>query len=480
MRRTKIVATLGPATETPEQIAQLIEAGMDVARINLSHGTHSEHAARIAAVRQEAERAGRAVGLLMDLQGPKIRTGPLPDGKPVELNEGAEFTITTRQIPGSDREVRTDYAAFPRDVHPGDRILISDGLIELRVLHTTEEDVITEVVHGGELRPNQGINLPGVNISAPVLSDKDRKDLAFGLEQGVDYVGVSFVRRAMDVIAVRQTIRQHGKDTPIIVKLEKPEAVEALDDILRLTDGVMVARGDLGVELPPEQVPIVHKRIIEQANQRALPVITATQMLESMIHNARPTRAEVSDVANAVLDGSDAVMLSGETAIGQYPIEAVRMIARIAEEMDRERQRRLRHAAIPWLQMEGESVAEAIAAAVAAIVKSLPVRAVCVLTKTGSTARVVSHFHPNVPILGFTPFQDTYYQLSLLWGVTPIKTRFADTEEEYYRQVEHLLLARGDAAVGDTVVITGGHPIAQGGPTNFLKIMTISEPATGR
>lgn len=477
MRRTKIVVTLGPVTEAPERIAELIDAGMDVARLNLSHGTHAEHAARIAAVRQESERAGRAVGLLMDLQGPKIRTGPLPESQPVELRQGTRFTITNRPVPGSTEEVSTDYGAIADDLRPGDRVLISDGLIELRVVRTDDSDVITEVVHGGELRPNQGINLPGVNVSAPILNAKDHEDLAFGLQQGVDYIGVSFVRRAMDVIAVRQTIRQHGKNTPIIVKMEKPEAVQALGDILRLTDGVMVARGDLGVELSPEHVPIVQKRIIHEANRLALPVITATQMLESMIQNARPTRAEVSDVANAVLDGSDAVMLSGETAIGRYPIQAVRMITRIAEVMDVERQRILKRDAMPWSLLEGESVAEAIAAAVAAIVKSLPVRAVCVLTKTGSTARVVSHYRPGVPILGFTPFEDTYQQLSLMWGVTPIKTRFADTEDEYYRQLEHLLLARGDAAVGDTIVVTGGHPIAQGGQTNFLKIMVLSEPS---
>ena len=472
MRRTKIVATLGPSTSTPERIRELIAAGMDVARLNFSHGTHADHAANIAAVRSEAERAGRAVAVLQDLQGPKIRTGPLVGDQPVELRAGERFTITTARAPGDARRVSTTYAHLPRDVSPGERILVSDGLLELRVLETTDADIVTEVVEGGMLRPRQGINLPGVRVSAPALTEKDLSDLRFGLGQGVDYVALSFVRSAADVVRARGAISEAGKSTPVIAKLEKPEALEQLTAILKVSDGVMVARGDLGVEMPPERVPVAQKEIIAAANRAALPVITATQMLQSMIEEPQPTRAEVSDVANAILDGSDAVMLSGETAIGRYPVRAVQMMCRIAEAIE-EGELTDVSSMSPWGTGALSTTPQAIGAAVSAIVRSLPVKAICVLTKTGSSARLVSHYRPAVPILAFTPFEETYRQLSLIWGATPVRNALADDETTYYRQVQAHLLQRGLAEIGDTVVITGGHPIVQGGLTNFVKIMVL-------
>jgi pyruvate kinase len=476
-RRTKIVVTLGPATDGAERVRALIEAGMDVARLNMSHGTQEEHARRLATVRAEAERAGRPVGVLLDLQGPKMRTGPLAGGGPVELVEGRPFVITTRPLEGTAEGVSTTYAHLARDVSPGDRILLSDGLIELRVTRTTEMEVHGEVVHGGALREHQGINLPGVEISSPSVTDKDLADLEFGLAQGVDYVAISFVRRAEDVVRVKERVRAAGAAVPVITKLEKPEALEHLEAIVAASDGVMVARGDLGVEMPPEQVPWAQKEIIRAANRAAIPVITATQMLESMIANPRPTRAEVSDVANAILDGSDAVMLSGETAIGKFPVAAVEMMARIARAIDASATRRAPAEEVPaWIFAEAQSIPQAIGAAVAAIGRTLPVAALCVVTRTGSSARMVSHYRPEVPILAFTPLPETYRRLSLLWGVEAVQTRFADSEEEYYAQVEHLLRERGDAKEGDTVVVTGGHPIAGGGPTNFIKILVLSPP----
>ncbi len=475
MRRTKIIATIGPATETPERIRDLIGAGMNVARLNFSHGTHQDHARYIHLVRQQAQELGQPVGLLQDLQGPKIRTGPLRGGQPVQLVDGQRLVITTEPIEGDAQRISTNYIHLPHDVAPGDRILLSDGLIELRVIETSETEAVCMVIHGNELRPRQGINLPGVHISSPSVTLKDREDLAFGLAQGVDYVAISFVRQPADVLQVKEAIRAQGVDTPVIAKLEKAEAVEALDDILRVADGIMVARGDMAVEISPEQVPVLQKEIIGAANRLGVPVITATQMLESMIEVPQPTRAEVSDVANAVLDGSDAVMLSGETAIGKYPIQAVRMMARIAETVEESAISRQQQAQ-QYLFDALSSVPQGIAAAVSALARTLPMTALCVVTRSGNTAQLVSRYRPHLPILGFTPLEGTYQRLSLLWGVTPILTDFAHTEEEYYAMVESVLLQQGYAQAGDKVVITGGHPITRSGPTNFLKVLTLAEP----
>ncbi len=472
MRRTKIVATLGPATSSADCIAHLIQAGVDVFRLNFSHGTYVDHAERIRLIREEAAKADRAVAILQDLQGPKIRTGLLANSQPVELVAGQQFTITNKEIVGTNERVSTSYTALPIDVRPGDRILLSDGLIELHVRESTETDVICDVITGSMLREHQGINLPGVHVSAPSVTDKDKADLQFGLEHDVDYIAISFVRQAQDVRDVKVLISRAGKETPVIAKLEKPEAIDALDEILSVADGVMVARGDMGVELPLEQVPLIQKRVIEAANECGIPVITATQMLESMVHNPRPTRAESSDVANAIIDGTDAVMLSDETAIGDYPIQAVQTMAEIACAVEESGRYRKADPTLNWPSLnENASMPQAIGAAVAAIVHTMPISAVWVLTQSGSTARLVASHRPVVPIVAFTPSQAVYQRLSLLWGVIPIKIEHADREDESYRQVLPLLEARGLAKTGDAVVLTGGYPFGKYIPTNFLRIM---------
>ncbi|OAN48609.1 pyruvate kinase [Chloroflexus islandicus] len=473
MRRTKIVATLGPATSTPERIAGLIRAGMNVARLNFSHGTHADHAARIAMVRRAAAEAGRHVAILQDLQGPKIRTGPLANGQPVELVAGQRFIITTEPIIGDANRVSTTYRALPLDVRPRDRILLSDGLIELVVTSHTDTEVETEVVHGGRLREHQGINLPGVRVSAPAATEKDFVDLAFGLEQGVDYVALSFVRRASDVREVKEFIRRAGKQTPVIAKIERPEALDVLPEILAEADGIMVARGDLGVEMPPERVPIVQKQIIAAANQALLPVITATQMLESMIHNPRPTRAEASDVANAIIDGTDAVMLSGETAAGAYPIEAVQMMALIADAVEASLSSNQHPATPRWTIAPAQSTPRAIAAAACTIANTLPVRFIAVLTQSGSSARLVSHYRPEVPVLAFCPSDETARRTSLYWGVTPIVIEARDRLDELEQQIVRMMRDAGYVRRGDLIVLSGGHPVYRYGPTNFLKVITI-------
>jgi len=473
MRRTKIVATLGPATSTPERIAGLIRAGMNVARLNFSHGTHAEHAARIAMVRRAAAEAGRHVAIVQDLQGPKIRTGPLENGQPVELVAGQRFVITTEPIVGNANRVSTTYRALPLDVRPRDRILLSDGLIELVVIGHTDTEVETEVVHGGRLREHQGINLPGVRVSAPAATEKDFVDLAFGLEQGVDYVALSFVRRASDVREVKEFIRRAGKQIPVIAKIERPEALDVLPEILAEADGIMVARGDLGVEMPPERVPIVQKQIIAAANRAMLPVITATQMLESMIHNPRPTRAEASDVANAILDGTDAVMLSGETAAGAYPIEAVQMMALIADAVEDSLIGSPHSTSPRWEITTAQSTPRAIAAAACTIANALPVRFIVVLTQSGASARLVSHYRPQVPILAFCPSEETARRTSLYWGVTPIVIEARDRLDELEQQIVRHMRDMGIVQRGDLIVLSGGHPVYRYGPTNFLKVITV-------
>jgi pyruvate kinase len=473
MRRTKIVATIGPACHSSDVIERLLDAGMDVARLNFSHGTHEEHAQRIAVLRATAQDRDRPLAIIQDLQGPKIRTGALLKGHPVQLIPGQRFDITTRDVPGTAACVSTTYTALPHDVRPGDRILLSDGLIELRVLATTDDEVRTEVVFGGELREHQGINLPGVNISAPALTVKDAADLDFGLTQGIDYVAISFVRRAADVQQVKQRIAVAGNPIPVIAKIEKPEALDDLAGILEAADAIMVARGDLGVEMATERVPLVQKQLIEAANALGVPVITATQMLDSMIRNPRPTRAEASDVANAIIDGTDAVMLSGETASGRFPVESVRMMARIAEAAEASGRHGDQHAAERLTGAPLSSVANAISAAACAIVANLPVRAIVAFTMSGSTAELVAHLRPIVPILAFTPSEPVYRRLSLVWGVTPILSDYVDRLDDLGGRVSQVLLARGFAQPGDTVVMTGGHPIAAHGETNFVKVLRV-------
>jgi pyruvate kinase len=473
MRKTKIVVTIGPASNSPDMIARLLDAGMNVARLNFSHGTHHEHAQRVETLRAAARQAGRPLAILQDLQGPKIRTGSLVNDGPVQLHAGDRFTITTKEIMGTAKRVSTTYTALPGDVKSGDRILLSDGLIELRVLNVDNDDVNTEVVFGGDLREHQGINLPGVNVSAPALTEKDVEDLAFGLSQGVDYVALSFVRRAADLHDIKERIKAAGKSTPVIAKIEKPEALDDLSGILAAADGVMVARGDLGVEMPPEQVPVVQKQLIEACNAVGIPVITATQMLDSMIRNPRPTRAEASDVANAIIDGTDAVMLSGETATGAFPIESVQMMARIADAAEASGRRGDLGAVLDPSIMQKHSVPDAISAAACAIVNVLPIQALIAFTMSGNTAKLLSSLRPTPPIFAFTPSETVYQRMSLIWGVLPILSPYVDRLDDLGDSVRETLVARGFVNPGDSVVMTGGHPIAARGATNFLKILDI-------
>lgn len=473
MRRTRIVATIGPATESDSQLDALIQAGMNVARLNFSHGTHDDHATRIRAIRAAAVRNGQSVAILQDLQGPKIRTGALKDGQAVILEPGAAFFITTNELTGDAHGVSTTYTHLPHDVNVGDRILISDGLIELAVVSTTADTVTTRVVSGGELRQHQGINLPGVAVSIPALTDKDRDDLAFGLAHDVDYVALSFVRRADDMQLIRDAIAAYGKRVGVIAKIEKPEALHELDAILALCDGVMVARGDLGVEMPPEQVPIAQKRIIEAANHMGVPVITATQMLDSMIRNPRPTRAEASDVANAIIDGTDAVMLSGETATGAWPIEAVRMMHRIA--IATEQSGRSSDIGAPTPEGDGPAdvIADAMSEAACTIAREVGAVAIVAFTMSGLTARLVSRHRPTPAIIAVSPSTATVNRLSLVWGVNAYHARAVSRFDDLVEELRTMLLTNNILAAGSKVVLVGGHPIAVGGATNFVKVMEL-------
>jgi pyruvate kinase len=473
MRSTKIVCTIGPACNTEEKLTQLIEAGMNVARLNFSHGTHEDHAANIGRIRRVANRLNRPVALLQDLQGPKIRTGWLKDHKPVELIDGAELIITTEEMEGDVRMVSTTYEGLPGDVKAGDRILLDDGLLELRVERVTPTEVHTRVVHGGPLKEHKGINLPGVLVNTPSLTEKDREDLKFGIEQNVDYVALSFVRRAEDVALIKRAIVEidpRASKMPIIAKLEKPSALDNLESIVDMADGVMVARGDLGVELSPQQVPTAQKRIIEAANRHRKIVITATQMLESMIKAPIPTRAEVSDVANAIFDGTDAVMLSGETASGNFPIEAVKMMASIAEEAEANAEKYTRWR-VPNEVTNEDSIA--LSRAARELAHDRDVRAIAVFTLTGRNARLLSKARPSVPILAFTPDAKTNARMSMLWGVTPYLIPQADSVETMIAHVEAALLLNSPVRPGQQVILIGGLPPNKLVPANFILLHTV-------
>lgn len=475
MRRTKIVATLGPASDSDASIRRLIEAGVDVMRLNFSHGTHEEHAERIARIRTQSEAVGKPVAILQDLQGPKIRTGPLKNDMPVLLQDGASFTITTEQIEGDARRVSTTYQDLPRDVKPRDRILLSDGLIELLVTAVRDQDVVTQVVQGGSLREHQGINLPGTAVSTSAITDKDREDLEFGLAHGVDFVAMSFVRRAADVQQLKDLIAAHGANTPVVAKIEKPQALDDLEAILDVTDAVMVARGDLGVEMPPEQVPLAQKTIIQTAANHNVIVITATQMLESMIHHPRPTRAEASDVANAIFDGTDAVMLSGETAVGEFAVEAVQMMHRIAVTTEESARYREQSDALHRnhnVSKHADS-SQAISHAARTIARTLDVRAIVAFTQSGYTARLVSKDRPPVPIFALTPEQHVARRLSLYWGVKPFICPPIDRLDDLTQYMQKMLKEHECVESGDRIVMTGGHPLPARGATNFIKIVDI-------
>ncbi|MEU3020342.1 MULTISPECIES: pyruvate kinase [unclassified Nocardiopsis] len=468
-RRAKIVATLGPATSSPETLRRLVDAGLDVARLNLSHGTHDDHRASLANLRQAAADANRAVGVLADLQGPKIRVGTFPDG-PVELAAGDEFTITIEDVPGDAQRVSTTYKGLPGDVRPGDRVLIDDGRVVLECTKTTSTEVHTRVVFGGTVSNHKGLNLPGVAVSVPALTDKDEADLRWALAQGVDMVALSFVRSPADAEECHRIMDEEGVTVPLIAKIEKPQAVERLQDIIEVFDGVMVARGDLGVELPLENVPMVQKRAVERCRDKAKPVIVATQMLESMISAPRPTRAEASDVANAVLDGADAVMLSGETSVGQYPIETVETMARIVSAAEQESLR-----ASHILNRVPETTGGAIARAAAEIGATVGAKALVAFTMSGETARRLARYRSPIPLLAFTTEADTRGRLSLTWGTESNLVPWVDNTDDMVRQVESELLQLGDYHKGDKVVIVAGSPPGTTGSTNSLRVHRLGD-----
>jgi pyruvate kinase len=470
MPRAKIVCTLGPASASPERIGELIEAGMNVARLNFSHGSHDDHARMLQVVRSEADKRGRAIAALLDLQGPKIRVGKFEKGQ-VELKPGAELTITTdTSVIGDDKRVSTTYSQLPMDVRPGDQILLDDGYLALAVTEVQDRDVKTIVVTGGTLKNNKGINLPGVEVSAPALSEKDRKDIGFALRYGVDYVALSFVRRPEDVLEAKRLLTVDQVSIPVIAKIEKPQALERLGAIIDVADGVMVARGDLGVELGPEKVPLWQKRIIEETNKRGKIVITATQMLESMITQPRPTRAEASDVANAVLDGTDAVMLSGETASGMHPIEAVRTMARIVEEIEKSTYYRTN---IDVPEIELAVTTNAIAHAAVDAARAMKIKTIVVVSESGGAARLVSEYRPEATIVCLTTNEVTFRRLALFWGVTPVLVGPSASTDELVDRVEATLIERNLALPGENVLITMAVPVGSGMQTNVLKIHQI-------
>jgi pyruvate kinase len=467
MRRAKIVCTLGPAVDSYDQLKTLVEAGMNVARFNFSHGSHSEHEDRYHRVRKVAAETGKAVGVLADLQGPKIRLDTFTDG-PVELVAGDEFTITVEDVAGDKHVCGTTYKGLPGDVSQGDPVLINDGNVALRVIEVDGPRVRCLVVEGGVISDHKGINLPGAAVNVPALSDKDIEDLRFALRMGVDMVALSFVRDATDVRDVHRVMDEEGRRVPVIAKVEKPQAVLNMEDVVMAFDAVMVARGDLAVEYPLEQVPLVQKRLIELCRRNAKPVIVATQMMESMITNSRPTRAEASDVANAILDGADAVMLSAESSVGKYPVETVKTMSRIVEAAEEELLCRGLQPLAPGKKPRTQG--GAVARAAAELGDFLDARTLVAFTKSGDTARRLARYRVPAPVLAFTTDPSTRNQLALTWGVEAFVVEHVDTTDEMVTLVDREMLRRSQYAKGDTVIITAGSPPGVSGTTNLVRV----------
>ncbi|MCC6143712.1 MAG: pyruvate kinase [Candidatus Hydrogenedentes bacterium] len=489
-RRTKIVCTIGPASNSDERVRSLLMAGMNVARLNFSHGSHEEHAEQYHRLRTAAEDLGANLAIMMDLQGPKIRTGPMRNGEAVELHEGRPFTITVDDIVGDETRTSTTYKQLHQDVVKGSRILLADGMLELYVNSVVGNDILCTVVRGGFLGQHKGINLPGVRVTEPSMTAKDKEDLEFGLQLGVDYVALSFVRSPDDIRGIKAFIRERGGKAGVVAKIERPEAVQHMEAIAALSDAVMVARGDLGVEMDFEEVPEIQKRLIHTCNELGVPVITATQMLESMVNHPRPTRAEVGDVANAIFDGTDAVMLSGESAAGQYPVEACAVMAKIAFKADAEmasappaeRWVRLRSSNLSDRKNHNlppdarhETLADAIGQAVVRMAMSLKLKRIVCFTRSGYTALALARYRPPVRITAITNSEETQRRLALLWGVYAYLSEDVTGVDDMVKAVEAILLDQGLARQGDTVAIVAGTPLAVGGRTNLLKLHTLGE-----
>jgi len=474
LRRTKIIATVGPASDSEENLYALMKAGVDIFRLNFSHGSHVNKTEVIRRIRDLSQRHRLVVAILGDLQGPKIRAGQM-EGGGLELIPGRQVTITTRELLGSGEIFPTVYQALAKDVAAGDRILLDDGLLELEVLGVAGPDVSCKVIVGGMLKDRKGINLPGVKVSAPALTEKDREDLAFCIEEKLDYVALSFVRHASDVAELKGLLAERKAQLRVIAKIEKPEAVENFDAILGAADGIMVARGDLGVEINPEKVPMIQKWIIRKCNQAGKPVITATQMLESMVHNPRPTRAETSDVANAILDGTDAVMLSAETASGKYPLEAVGVMVQVSRDVEGEA--KLDHPAFhPLTELhELARVSETIGQAACLVAEGVGAAAILAFTQTGRTAALVAKYRPSLPIYAVTPSPAVGRCLALYAGVRSLRVDIEGDTETQIRAVDEAVVASGVLKKGDVVVITMGSPLSDSGTTNMMKIHCLGE-----
>jgi pyruvate kinase len=473
MRRAKIVCTLGPAVESIEKITELIDAGMNMARLNLSHGSHDEHQKRLNLVRAAAKKANKAVAILVDLQGPKIRLGKFSSG-PHELSRGDTFTITTDDIAGTKDKVSTTYKGLPGDCKAGDAIMIDDGKVSVQVVEVKGNDVITKVIQPGMVSNNKGINLPGVAVSLPALSEKDIADLRWGLKAGVDFIALSFVRNAADIKDIHKIMGEVGVKVPVIAKIEKPQAVENLQEIVDAFDGIMVARGDLGVELPIEDVPMVQKRCITMARESAKPVIVATQMLDSMISNSQPTRAEATDCANAVLDGADALMLSGETSVGDFPIDTVKVMARIIE-----RTEEVALDQIPPLRHSPATKAGAITKAATEVGLTVGAKYLVAFTQSGDSARRMSRLRSPIPMLALTPEIGTYNRLALSWGVESLLTASVNHTDEMVMQVDTILIESKRVKIGDLVLIVAGSPPGIPGSINAMRVHKIGDAVSG-
>lgn len=474
MRRTKIVCTIGPASDDSNVLAKLITAGMDVARLNLSHGTREEHVERIRKIRTIARELGKIVALLLDTRGPEVRVKTFSKGA-VMLKQGALFTLTANEVEGNENMVSVTYPNLPKEVAVGNAVLLDDGLIALKVVRVEGQNIVCQVVTGGELSNRKGINIPGVSLSLPALSEKDLDDIRFGARHGIDFIAASFVRKSEDIIAIKEVLEEERSSAKIIAKIENEEGVHNLESILEIADGIMVARGDLGVEIPTEDVPLVQKYLIEKCNHAGKPVITATQMLDSMIRNPRPTRAEASDVANAIFDGTDAVMLSGETAAGKYPVESVETMARIA--MRTEEALHFETILEEFAPLMEHNVTDAISYSTCYTAQLLDVAAIVTSTQSGYTARMVSKFRPRALILAVTPKEKVANQLALTWGVYPLMSPPMNNTDDMFESAVEACLKTGRIKKGDMIVITAGIPVGVAGTTNLLRVHTVGDIA---